>query len=135
MFDEGENVVTVALNGAEETEEKEATGRRRRMYSIDSYNGYTTLRQWTGETSCSSLRGVSEGVLYPKYVTDMESGLRDRNQREREQLGFQIGPPLLSGGQSSWLQIHGSRIRFPALPHFLRSSGSGMGSIRPREYN
>jgi hypothetical protein len=64
MFDEGENVVTVALDGAE-AEEKGA-GRRRRIYSIDSYNGWTSLRQWTGETSCSSLKGVSEGVLYPK---------------------------------------------------------------------
>jgi hypothetical protein len=27
------------------------------------------------------------------------------------------------------------RVRFPALPDFLRSSGSGMGSIQPREYN
>jgi hypothetical protein len=34
-------------------------------------------------------------------------------------------PPLLSSGHSSWLQIQRSRVRFPALPHFLRSSGSG----------
>jgi hypothetical protein len=26
------------------------------------------------------------------------------------------------------------RIRFPALPDFLRSSGSGMGSTQPREF-
>jgi hypothetical protein len=65
MFDEGENLVTVSLNGAQ-ADEKEVTGRRRRKYSIDSYNGWTTLSQWTGETSCSSLKGVSEGVLYPK---------------------------------------------------------------------
>jgi hypothetical protein len=26
-------------------------------------------------------------------------------------------------------------IRFPALPDFLRSSGSGTGSTQPREYN
>jgi hypothetical protein len=35
------------------------------------------------------------------------------------------GPPLWSSGQSSWLQIQRSRVRFPALPDFLRSSGSG----------
>jgi hypothetical protein len=27
------------------------------------------------------------------------------------------------------------RVRFPALPYFLRSSGSGTGSTQPREYN
>jgi hypothetical protein len=27
------------------------------------------------------------------------------------------------------------RVRFPALPDFLRSSGSGMGFTQPREYN
>jgi hypothetical protein len=38
-------------------------------------------------------------------------------------------------GQSSWQQIQRFRVRFPALPDFLRSSGSGMGSIQHREYN
>jgi hypothetical protein len=27
------------------------------------------------------------------------------------------------------------RVRFPALPHFMTSSGSGVGSTQPREYN
>jgi hypothetical protein len=27
------------------------------------------------------------------------------------------------------------RVRFPALPDFLRSSGSGKGSTQPREHN
>jgi hypothetical protein len=27
------------------------------------------------------------------------------------------------------------QVRFPALPDFLRSGGSGIGSIQPREYN
>jgi hypothetical protein len=44
-------------------------------------------------------------------------------------------PPLWSSGQSFWLQIQGSRARFPALPDFLRSSGSGTGSTQPRENN
>jgi hypothetical protein len=35
-------------------------------------------------------------------------------------------PPLWSSSQSFWLQIQRSRVRFPALPDFLRSSGSGM---------
>jgi hypothetical protein len=33
-------------------------------------------------------------------------------------------PPLWSSGQSSWLRIQRPRVRFPALPHFLRGSGS-----------
>jgi hypothetical protein len=27
------------------------------------------------------------------------------------------------------------RVRFPALPDFLRSNGSGKGSTQPHEYN
>jgi hypothetical protein len=45
-------------------------------------------------------------------------------------------PELLwSSGQSFWLQIQRSRIRFPALPDFLRSRGSGTGSTQPHEDN
>jgi hypothetical protein len=36
---------------------------------------------------------------------------------------------LLDIGQSSWLEIQRSWVRFPVLPDFLRSSRSGMGSI------
>jgi hypothetical protein len=42
---------------------------------------------------------------------------------------------MWSSGQSFWLQIQRSRVRFPALPDFLRSSGSGTGSTQPREDN
>jgi hypothetical protein len=47
-------------------------------------------------------------------------------------LVYACWPPLCSIGQSSWLQVWD---RFPALPDFLRSSGSGTGSTQPREYN
>jgi hypothetical protein len=43
--------------------------------------------------------------------------------------------PWWSSGQSSWLQIQRSQVRFPALPGFLRSSGFGTGSTKPREDN
>jgi hypothetical protein len=46
---------------------------------------------------------------------------------------FYPGLPLWSSGQSSWLQIQRPRVRFPALPDFLRSSGSRTGSNQPRE--
>ena len=42
-------------------------------------------------------------------------------------------PPLWSSDQSFWLQIQRSRVRSPALPDFLSSSGSGTGSTQPRE--
>jgi hypothetical protein len=45
--------------------------------------------------------------------------------RTRNEHGILMGPPLWSRGQSSWLQIQKSRVRFPALPDFLRSNGSG----------
>jgi hypothetical protein len=37
-------------------------------------------------------------------------------------------PPLWSSGQSFWLQIQRSWVRFRALPDFLRTIGSGTGS-------
>ena len=46
-----------------------------------------------------------------------------------------VVPPLWSSGQSFRLQIQRSRVRFPALPDFLSSSGSGTGSTQPREVN
>jgi hypothetical protein len=39
-------------------------------------------------------------------------------------------PPLWASGQSSWLQIQRSWVRFPALPDFLSSSLSGTGSTQ-----
>jgi hypothetical protein len=46
-----------------------------------------------------------------------------------------VWPPLWSSGQSSWLQIQRSRVRFAALTDFLRSSGYGTGSTQPHEDN
>ena len=46
---------------------------------------------------------------------------------------YSLGPPLWSSGQSFWLQIQRSRVRSPALPDFLSSSGSGTRSTQPRE--
>ena len=46
---------------------------------------------------------------------------------------YLVRPPLWSSGLSFWLQIQRSRVRSPALPDFLSSGGSGMGSTQPRE--
>ena len=53
----------------------------------------------------------------------------------RKLLQLSLGLPLWSSGQSFWLQIQRFRVRFPALPDFLSSSGSGTGSTQPREVN
>jgi hypothetical protein len=42
-------------------------------------------------------------------------------------------PPLWPSGQSSWLQIRRSWVRFPTLPDFLRNSGFGTGSTQPHD--
>jgi hypothetical protein len=41
-----------------------------------------------------------------------------------------LWPPLWSSGQSSWLLTQRSWLRFPALPKFLCSSGSGTASTQ-----
>jgi hypothetical protein len=41
-------------------------------------------------------------------------------------------PPLRSSSQE--FLATDPEVRFPALPYFLRSSGSGTGSTQPREY-
>ena len=66
---------------------------------------------------------------------NLEFHFRDRHMSFFEADLLALWPPLWSSGQSLWLQIHRSRVRFPALPDFLISSGSGTGSIQPREIN
>jgi hypothetical protein len=46
-----------------------------------------------------------------------------------------IRPPLWSSGQSSWLQVRRSGVRFPGTTRKKKSSGSGTGSTQPHEYN
>jgi hypothetical protein len=43
------------------------------------------------------------------------------------------GPLLWYSGQSSWILTQRPRVRFQALPDFLSSSGSGVGSTQPGE--
>jgi hypothetical protein len=50
-------------------------------------------------------------------------------------LSYTCLPPMWPSCQSSWLQIRWPQVQFPALPDFLRSNGSEMGSAQPREYN
>ena len=67
--------------------------------------------------------------------TPLEAGLATEQYWTFREEIHALGPPLWSSGQSFWLQIQRSRVRFPALPDFLSSSGSGTGSTQPREVN
>jgi hypothetical protein len=59
----------------------------------------------------------------------------NRNGHLENSLDMTECRPLWSSGQSFWLQIPRPRVRFPALPDFLRSSGSGTGSTLLRKDN
>jgi hypothetical protein len=73
---------------------------------------------------------VIGACLVIKYLLLVHSGLIALKSDKMSE-----GPSLWSSGQSFWLQIQRSRVRFSALPDFLRSSGSGTGSTQPREDN
>jgi hypothetical protein len=69
-----------------------------------------------------------DGLMRPKHAGALAT--REINH------GYIDGePPLWSSGQSFWLQIQRSRVRFPALSDLLRSRGSGTGSTQPHEGN
>ena len=75
--------------------------------------------------STQNATGIWHITLHPKKMVD--SNKTNANVEHR--------PPLWSSGQSFWLQIQRSRVRFPALPDFLSGSGSGTGYTQPREVN
>ena len=83
---------------------------------------------------------VTQVLLYAlhHYVRTYDSAISQPTTRANI-LQYMFGniqySPLWSSGQSFWLQIQRSRVRFPALPDFLSSSGSGTGSTQPREVN
>jgi hypothetical protein len=61
-----------------------------------------------------------------------EISVLDFDELDGEEKGIKGGGRRRGGGEKEYLEV---RVRFPALPHFLRSSGSGTGSTQPREYN
>jgi hypothetical protein len=71
---------------------------------------------------------------YAKYIGDQavpRAGLHTAEKRE-----ISLAP---TGNLVRWSEFLATdpevRVRFPALPHLLRSSGSGTGSTQRREYN
>jgi hypothetical protein len=87
---------------------------------------------WTWASAIRTQRLTVWAVAWP-YLQYMEDETRQSNTNYILLAVAVFGPPLWSSGQSSWLQIQKSRIRFPALLDFLRSIGSGTGSTQPRE--
>ena len=81
--------------------------------------------------------GITEFGVFsvPTDFLDLFKNLLILSNQELILLNYIARPPLWSSGQSFWLQIQRSRVRFPALPDFLSSSGSGTESTQPREVN
>jgi len=79
---------------------------------------FSRLTEFSGNSEdgrCAE-RCLNKYCIFPKYT-------------------FLVVLSLWSSGQSFWLQIQRSRVRYPALPDFLSSSESGTGSTQPREVN
>jgi hypothetical protein len=78
---------------------------------------------------------LEEREIYPQKYWNFQKRIT-AVYRSVQVLQFRFGvlkdcPPLWSSGQSSWLLTQRSRVRYPALPDFLNSSGSGTGSTLP----
>jgi hypothetical protein len=113
----------------------------------------STQRSYFMYGECDAQKGPNEcnGFLHhfinnklDEYVTELNillnnSSFKNKNhslvQYFYTHLNNECWPPLWSSGQSFWLQIQRSGVRFPTLPYFLRGSGSGTGSTQPREYS
>jgi hypothetical protein len=74
----------------------------------------------------------SPGVLHATWFPD---GANFRLDCYTNMYLSNCSEQVRSSGQSSWLQIRRSPVRFPVLPDFLRSSVSGTGSTQPRKDN
>jgi hypothetical protein len=69
---------------------------------------------------------------YEKAYTELHNRAEDvETFRTFQKPKYNKGPPPRSSGESSWMLTQRSRVRFPAQPYFLSSSGSGTGSTQP----
>ena len=96
----------------------------------------STLREFVrvGKGFSGTCGHSDEATKQSPYIRTLQNLAADQPVKKFTAL-YIIRPPLWSSGQSFWLQIQRSRVRFPALPDFLSSSGSGTGSTQPREVN
>ncbi|KAK3907484.1 Scavenger receptor class B member 1 [Frankliniella fusca] len=80
MFDEGQNVVTMNVNGDERVDrpahdlQPENVTSARRAFAIETWNGSPGLRHWgfgveddpySSSSRCNTIRGATEGILFP----------------------------------------------------------------------
>ena len=130
-FFENRPVYEIILKNIVETDRPQMTIWRMRMHAgwlrLETRSEYVVLtaflwQQWLREPDSLLRYTYIACLVLKKFVILMYSI-------------FGIWPPLWSSGQSFWLQIQRSWVRFPALPDFLSSSGSGTGSTQPREVN
>jgi hypothetical protein len=89
-----------------------------------SYHGkkHVSGTTHTQTTEAEPFKGVISTRFAECYKRRPEDGELDSYET-----GLHSWPPLWSSGQSFWLQIQTSLVRFPALPHFFRSRGYGTG--------
>jgi hypothetical protein len=92
--------------------------------------------------SLHSFHLVSSYLLRRSDIRNGTSGRRALGSRARPDVGSVIWTlirPMLSVDHLCGLVVtvpgYRSGVRFPELPDFVRSCGSGAGSTQPREYN
>jgi hypothetical protein len=88
----------------------------------------------TTEIYCASCELRTE-FIYTCYVEESRPPLSSVTVPGYRKEIYCASYEVRATGQSSWLQIQTSWVRFPSLPDFLRISGSGTGFTQPREYN
>jgi hypothetical protein len=107
-----------------------------RQRTFRRFLAWTTLQPRRRRRQASPKRRLTFKGLHGVISQKMELSFQDVSKQTNYSQNVTTGsPPLWSRGQSFWLQITRSWVRFHALPNFLRSSGSGTGSTQPREDN
>ena len=66
----------------------------------------------------SSKQGIQTALSTMGYKGDGNIILQKKNSSNQQKRLLEWRPPLWSSGQSFWLQIQRSRVRFPTLPDF-----------------
>ena len=85
------------------------------LFQHDSVQTHTILKN-TGSNNKTQTDCSSSPTIRPKHAASdfhLLGALKEKTEKSMVMI-----PPLWSSGQSFWLQIQRSRVRFPALPDF-----------------